>query len=111
MTKKFSVHGRKMTDTERTRRWKQKNPDKVRDMAYRSRYGISYSEVMLMIEEQNYCCAICLDSLDMGKHTHVDHCHNSNRVRGVLCNLCNTAIGKLKDSPTILRRAVDYLER
>ncbi|WP_371612134.1 endonuclease VII domain-containing protein [Streptomyces clavifer] len=41
---------------------------------------------------------------------HVDHCHETGRVRGVLCFNCNSAIGKLGDDPDSLRRAIAYLE-
>lgn len=41
---------------------------------------------------------------------HVDHCHETGRVRGVLCFNCNSAIGKLGDDPDIVRRAAAYLE-
>lgn len=41
---------------------------------------------------------------------HVDHCHETGRVRGVLCFNCNSAIGKLGDDPDTLRRATAYLE-
>ncbi|MFJ9597857.1 endonuclease VII domain-containing protein [Streptomyces virginiae] len=41
---------------------------------------------------------------------HVDHCHKTGRVRGVLCFNCNTAIGKLGDDPDAARRVVSYLE-
>ncbi|MGW5421011.1 endonuclease domain-containing protein [Streptomyces sp. NPDC003943] len=41
---------------------------------------------------------------------HVDHCHETGRVRGVLCFNCNSAIGKLGDDPDVLRRAIAYLE-
>jgi len=41
---------------------------------------------------------------------HVDHCHETGRVRGVLCFNCNSAIGKLGDDPDAVRRAAAYLE-
>ncbi|MFI6939836.1 endonuclease VII domain-containing protein [Streptomyces sp. NPDC050418] len=41
--------------------------------------------------------------------THVDHCHRTGRVRGVLCFNCNSAIGKLGDDPDASSRAIAYL--
>lgn len=41
---------------------------------------------------------------------YVDHCHLTKRIRGVLCLNCNTALGKMKDRPDLLRRAAEYLE-
>ncbi len=40
----------------------------------------------------------------------VDHCHESGRVRGLLCMNCNIAIGKMRDDPNLLREAAMYLE-
>lgn len=41
----------------------------------------------------------------------MDHCHDSSRIRGLLCHTCNSGIGKLRDNPELLRKAADYLER
>lgn len=46
-----------------------------------------------------------------GKPLAVDHCHVTGHVRGLLCMLCNTALGKLQDSPDLLRKAIEYLEK
>jgi hypothetical protein len=42
---------------------------------------------------------------------HLDHDHKTGRVRGWLCLLCNTALGRFKDDPALLRRAAEYLEK
>ncbi|MGV5033770.1 endonuclease VII domain-containing protein [Streptomyces sp. NRAIS4] len=59
-----------------------------------------------MIASQRGLCAICLAA----SPAHVDHCHKTGRVRGVLCFNCNSAIGKLGDNPDAVRRAAAYLE-
>ncbi|WP_347878324.1 endonuclease VII domain-containing protein [Streptomyces sp. KS 21] len=59
-----------------------------------------------MVAAQGGLCCICLKA----PAVHVDHCHETGRVRGVLCFNCNSAIGKLGDDPDILRRAISYLE-
>ncbi|MGW0783402.1 endonuclease VII domain-containing protein [Streptomyces sp. NPDC002913] len=59
-----------------------------------------------MISSQSGVCTICLAA----PAVHVDHCHKTGRVRGVLCFNCNSAIGKLGDDPDSLRRAIAYLE-
>ncbi|MFF3908865.1 endonuclease VII domain-containing protein [Streptomyces sp. NPDC001848] len=59
-----------------------------------------------MVASQMGLCVICLKA----PAVHVDHCHKTGKVRGVLCFNCNSAIGKLDDDPDIGRRAVAYLE-
>ena len=53
-------------------------------------------------------CHICGDPLTT---PHVDHCHTTGLVRGILCNNCNTGIGMFRDNPELLRAAIDYLQR
>lgn len=81
-----------------------------------SRYRITPEEYDRMLLEQDGLCAICQRPeterrKGILKKLAVDHCHNSGAVRGLLCSACNHAIGKLQDSPAILRRAAEYLER
>ncbi|MFI2736126.1 endonuclease VII domain-containing protein [Streptomyces sp. NPDC018711] len=59
-----------------------------------------------MIRAQGGLCIICLRA----PAVHVDHCHKTGRVRGVLCFNCNTGIGLLKERPDRIRRAIRYLE-
>ncbi|MGO4748250.1 endonuclease VII domain-containing protein [Streptomyces sp. 2MCAF27] len=69
-------------------------------------YGITEAERNEMVASQMGLCVICLKA----PAVHVDHCHKTGKVRGVLCFNCNSAIGKLGDDPDIGRRAVAYLE-
>ena len=63
--------------------------------------------------KQHGQCAVCLCTLNSSRYTRLagDHCHKTGKLRGLLCTQCNTAIGLMKDSPTRLRAAVEYLER
>lgn len=72
-------------------------------------YGISLVDRDARIEEQGGRCAICQDEFDGTPH--VDHRHGTEVVRGILCGNCNRALGSLRDSPDIARRAALYLER
>ncbi|WTA23580.1 endonuclease VII domain-containing protein [Streptomyces sp. NBC_00853] len=69
-------------------------------------YGMTEADRDEMIDAQGGLCCICLKR----PAVHVDHCHKTGRVRGVLCFNCNTAIGKLGDDPDAARRVVSYLE-
>lgn len=71
-------------------------------------YGITQKEYDDFILKQNGKCAICKVSLDMGKRTCIDHCHNSKKVRGILCWSCNVGLGHFKDSPELLKQAAFY---
>lgn len=55
-------------------------------------------------------CPICKDVVD-GKYARLDHCHSTGRIRGWLCDNCNTALGKFKDSDEVLQRAIDWLKK
>ncbi|MER6049633.1 endonuclease VII domain-containing protein [Streptomyces sp. NPDC001793] len=69
-------------------------------------YGITEAERDVMIAAQGGLCAICRKA----PAAHVDHCHATGKVRGVLCFNCNSAIGKLGDDPDVIRRAIAYVE-
>ena len=74
-------------------------------------YGIGYAEYKNMLAAQNDCCAICgTDSTGVRKAFHVDHCHTTGVVRGLLCGNCNSGIGNLRDDVDLLKRAIIYLE-
>ncbi|MEV7073553.1 endonuclease VII domain-containing protein [Streptomyces sp. NPDC093990] len=59
-----------------------------------------------MVAVRRGLCAIC----STVPAVHVDHCHKTGRVRGVLCFNCNSGLGLLGDDPEALNRAADYLE-
>lgn len=70
------------------------------------------AEYARLLAQQDDSCAICLRHRDLFKNNlSVDHCHKTNKVRGLLCDACNTGIGLLQDDPTILLRARDYVSK
>jgi len=74
-------------------------------------YGISLDAYNEMLFAQGSKCACCQRSKPGGHGIfHVDHCHQTQKVRGLLCSSCNTGIGLLGDSLSSLLRAVHYLE-
>jgi predicted nucleic acid-binding Zn-ribbon protein len=75
------------------------------------KYGITLAQFEELKLKQNGKCAICKTELNHALKTHVDHCHKTNVVRGILCNLCNPGLGMFKDSIKILKSAQAYLEK
>ncbi|WP_347239676.1 endonuclease VII domain-containing protein [Streptomyces sp. L2] len=73
---------------------------------FERKYDLTPVELDALIAAQRGICCICLTA----PAVHVDHCHKTGRVRGVLCFNCNSAIGKLRDDPDAVRRAAAYLE-
>ncbi|MEU4658644.1 endonuclease VII domain-containing protein [Streptomyces sp. NPDC023723] len=69
-------------------------------------YGITEAERDELIASQGGVCCVCLAA----PAAHVDHCHETGRVRGVLCFSCNAALGQFKDRPDAIRRAAAYVE-
>lgn len=95
--------------------------DKCKDWgvgnAYLQRvYGLSVEEYKDMYILQDGKCAICGNTgYTMNKLNHivslnVDHCHTSNKVRGLLCHDCNRGLGLFKDNLQYLQNAINYLE-
>lgn len=62
-----------------------------------------------LLEKQKGLCAICKRENVGKKRLAVDHDHETGKVRGLLCNLCNTALGAFDDNPEMLARALEYL--
>ena len=71
-------------------------------------YGLSVQQVNEMAEAG---CGICGTRDWPGRHKrpHVDHDHQTGKVRGVLCHECNTGLGKFRDDPALMERAIAYL--
>jgi hypothetical protein len=59
--------------------------------------------------EQQGKCKICGLEPKTARGLHVDHCHSTSKVRGLLCHGCNVSIGSMKEDPEILSKAIEYL--
>lgn len=77
------------------------------------RYGITLADYEALLATQGGRCAICGTDRPGGNLTKwsVDHCHDSTKVRGLLCAACNMGIGQLGDDPARLRAAAEYIEQ
>jgi hypothetical protein len=90
---------------------------RLKKLEYRNRinYGLEPEQFEAMLIAQDRRCKICNEKDPLGQWGHrvlnVDHCHKTGKVRGLLCVKCNHGLGNFKDTPTLLRRAADYLEQ
>jgi len=90
--------------------------DGVRAKNLKNSYGITQEDYDRILEKQGGVCAICGSPSNYYKGGRlcplaVDHNHETRKVRGVLCNHCNRAIGMLKDDAEIVDRAAAYLRK
>jgi hypothetical protein len=82
-----------------------------KDRQLYKKYGVTSIEVENIKRQQNYKCAICHNFFKNKTSTHIDHCHDSKKVRGILCFSCNVGLGHFKDSQDNLKSAQNYLKR
>lgn len=78
-----------------------------RERFRKSRYGLPKEDFLELAKAQKYRCAICGKLYGKG---HIDHDHNTGKVRGILCVACNTALGLLKDDVALFESAITYLK-
>lgn len=89
-----------------TAEWHKENPD----ARLLREYNITAADKEAMVRDQNGCCAICEEPFKTTTDQHIDHCHESTIVRGILCPGCNMGLGQFGDSPRKLQRAKNYIE-
>lgn len=91
---------------------KERDPEFNQRRHLKHKYGLSLDEFNAMVEAQNGVCAICNQApKGKGKNStlHVDHDHETGKVRALLCNRCNLVIGHLEEDPDLLQSAIEYL--
>ena len=89
--------------------WAKANPEKRRTSRL-LKYGLSLDGYRAMHAAQNGLCKICDAPPKEGQLLVVDHCHTTNKVRGLLCVLCNVGLGAYRDRQDLLLMAIQYLE-
>lgn len=97
------------------RKYREKNPEKVHETQRKNelkrKYGLTLEQYEEILSKQEGICVICHKPCPTGKRLAVDHKHETDKVRGLLCRPCNAALGLFKDSHELLRVAADYLEK
>jgi len=98
--------------------WHKKHSNRSKATRLRAQlksFGISTAQYQTMLAGQKGVCAICLQpetSTWKGslRRLAIDHCHQTGKVRGLLCHKCNPGLGAFKHNPEFLRKAARYLE-
>ncbi len=121
---KFAHHVKsRCRECERIDSLKRKRKKRLEDpLAHRRywlkfKYGMTLEEYDTMLSDQNGVCAICLEPetyVDVRFGTIrplvVDHCHKTNKIRGLLCNSCNVGLGQVQDNVELILKAIEYLK-
>lgn len=85
----------------------------------KNRYNLLEEDLVFLVKKQDCKCAICNRKLNIARNVEggksadlcIDHCHTTNKVRGLLCRDCNLALGMFKDNINSLTNAIKYLEK
>jgi len=76
----------------------------------KSKYNLTSEQFLDMYYTQKGCCAICgINESELKYSLGVDHCHKTKKVRGLLCNKCNTALGYMNDDVEAVLNMAAYL--
>ncbi len=85
--------------------------DDVREWVYLNhslrKYGLTLDQYYSLEESQGWCCYLCKEEAKLT----IDHCHQTGRVRRLLCRQCNAGVGMFKDNPQTMRNAAIYMEK
>lgn len=91
------------------KKYAKENPRKVRNKELKRHYGITIDFYEGMLLAQGGVCKICKTPPSEKRSLCVDHCHTTKKIRGLLCDNCNRAIGLLNDDVEKVKKVVEYL--
>ncbi|WP_082903757.1 endonuclease VII domain-containing protein [Devosia elaeis] len=89
---------------------RERRKERAKELRLVREYGITSEGRDSLAASQGNRCAICEEPFNDLRSMHVDHCHDTGKVRGILCSLCNQAIGLLKENASVIRKAADYVQ-
>ncbi len=116
----------KKCQSEYGKEWRKKNRDKNRGYCkkyysgnkhkwrarfYQSKYGMTIQEIDELLKSQNGICPICRTAFKNTKLMSLDHDHTTGKLREILCNKCNTALGLLDEKIDRFERAIQYINK
>jgi len=85
--------------------------DRSRKADLKRRFGLTPDLYEKMLLQQGGVCAMCKKQCKTNERLCVDHCHHTNKIRGLLCRRCNAGIGHLDDSIDLLKAGIKYLKK
>lgn len=94
--------------------WYKINSKRLLLKRIKQEYGLSEQEYNGLIEKQKNKCAVCGTSdvkMNHCKRLVIDHCHKTGKVRGLLCNHCNTALAAVNDNVDTLKKLIKYVKK
>lgn len=95
----------------RVKKYKLENPDYLRSIYLKSRFGITLEQWNELFNKQNKSCAGCgTDKPSSKAGWHTDHDHKTGIIRGILCWRCNLTLGQVNDNIDVLKLLIIYLE-
>lgn len=94
-----------------TKRYQKENAANSTTRKLKNRYNITLEEYNKLLEFQQNGCAICRKLCASGKKLSVDHDHETNIIRGLLCYNCNSALGFLYEDENIIWNMLEYLKK
>lgn len=101
-------HKHKEENKEYRREYSRTHRKETKNRSLLRYYGINLEQYNIMYDEQEGKCFTCKTH---HKDLVVDHNHNTGKVRKLLCNKCNLALGYVKDNVEILQSMIVYLEQ
>lgn len=108
--KKYLNNPKKFLEYNRT--WRKENKHLVRQANLKKAYGLDLLTYKKILGKQNNACGICgVKNNSNLKSLFVDHCHATGKIRGILCQKCNTGLGFLGDNIQSIKNVLTYLER
>ena len=89
--------------------WHALSPVQKQATRVRTMYGMEPEAYIELHKKQDGKCAICKQVPKTKRGLHLDHCHETGAIRGLLCHNCNVALGCFNDNPALMLRAIQYL--
>lgn len=105
-------HPERTKEIQRKKNEKYKNSPEIQERIYLTHvlreYELTEDQYRKLLTTSDNKCMICKNPSATGKRLHIDHCHKTNVVRGLLCNNCNWYMGKIDKDPELLERLINY---